>query len=171
MSQMVDNVIAYRILKMLVTDFKDTQAAKLGIIDDKGKQLKKIKDLKGSDEKNAYTYLHRLVFNMKRIINKWGGESKTKSLVAALWLIKEYYENGRRTTSLMESRYEEIYSWVDQGIVLVEEEIAVKKFEEEAPVNNTAGASVDTPAPKTKDVDKYKRKNQLSSFMKMTRRN
>jgi hypothetical protein len=167
MSRTVDNLMAYKILKMLVTDFKDTKAAKLGIIDDKGKQLKKVSQLQGSEEQDAYTYLHRLVFNMKRIINKWGGESKTKSLIAALWLIKEYYENGKRTTSLMEDRYDEIYGWVDQGIVLAEEEIAVKKFEEEAPANNTAGVSVDTPAPKTKDVDKYKRKNQMSSLIKM----
>ena len=167
MSRTVDNLMAYKILKMLVTDFKDTKAAKLGIIDDKGKQLKRVNQLKGSEEQDAYTYLHRLVFNMKRIINKWGGESKTKSLIAALWLIKEYYENGKRTTSLMEDRYEEIYGWVDNGIVLAEEEIAVNKFEEEAPVNNTAGASVDTPAPKTKDVDKYKRKNQMASLIKM----
>ena len=167
MSRTVDNLMAYKILKMLVTDFKDTKAAKLGIIDDKGKQLKKVSDLRGSEEQDAYTYLHRLVFNMKRIINKWGGESKTKSLVAALWLIKEYYENGKRTTSLMEDRYGEIYGWVDQGIVLAEEEIAVKKFEEEAPANNTAGVSVNTPTPRTKDVDKYKRKNQMSSLIKM----
>ena len=167
MSRTVDNLMAYKILKMLVTDFKDTKAAKLGIIDDKGKQLKKVSQLQGSEEQDAYTYLHRLVFNMKRIINKWGGESKTKSLIAALWLIKEYYENGKRTTSLMEDRYDEIYGWVDQGIVLAEEEIAVKKFEEEAPANNTAGVSVDTPAPKTKDVDKYKRKNQMTSLIKM----
>ena len=170
MGRMVDNLMAYKILKMLVTDFKDTKAAKLGIIDDKGKQLKKVNQLQGSEEQDAYTYLHRLVFNMKRIINKWGGESKTKSLISALWLIKEYYENGKRTTSLMEDRFQEIHGWVDQGVTLVEEEIAVKKFEEEAPANNTAGVSVDTPAPKTKDVDKYKRRNQMSSLVKMGRR-
>ena len=170
MTAIVDNLMAYKILKMLVTDFKDSQAAKLGIIDDKGKQLKKVSELKSQEEKNSYTYLHRLVFNMKRIINKWGGESKTKSLIAALWLIKEYYEGSKRTTSLMESRYQEIYGWVDGGVVLVEEELAVKRFEEEAPANNTAGVSVDTPAPKTKDVDRYKKKNQLDSFLKMARR-
>jgi len=170
MSRTVDNLMAYKILKMLVVDFKDTKAFKLGIIDDKGKKLKNANTLKTSEEKDAYTYLHRLVFNMKRIINKWGGESKTKSLIAALWLIKEYYETGKRTTSLMEDRYREIHNWVDQGIVLAEEEIAVKKFEEDAPANNTAGVSVDVPTPRTKDVDRYKRKNQMNAFMKMSRR-
>jgi hypothetical protein len=33
MSRIVDNLIAYRILKMLVTNFDDTEAFKLGIID------------------------------------------------------------------------------------------------------------------------------------------
>jgi hypothetical protein len=171
MGRTVDNLLAYRILKMLVTDFQDTQAFKLGIIDKTGKPLKKVNQLTSSEEKDAYTYLHRLVFNMKKIINKWGGESKTKSLIAALWLIKEYHENGKRTTSLMESRYEEIYGWLNEGVTLVEEELAVKRFEEEAPTNATGSAvSTDTPAPKTKDVDKYKKKNQLNTFMKMTRR-
>src|SRR5210317_599507 len=170
MSRTVDNLMAYKILRMLVVDFKDTKAFKLGIIDAKGKKLKNANQLKSSEEKDSYTYLHRLVFNMKRIINKIGGESKTKSLIAALWLIKEYYENGNRTTSLMEDRYKQIHTWVEDGVVLAEEEIAVKKFEEDAPANNTGGVSVDVPTPRTKDVDRYKRKNQMSSFMKMSRR-
>lgn len=100
MARFVDNVIAYRILSMLVKNFNDTQAYKLGIIDDKGKVLKKASQLKTSQERDAYTYLHRLVFNMKRIINRLpGGESKLKSMVTALFLIKEYYESNNRTTS------------------------------------------------------------------------
>ena len=85
MSRLIDNLVAYRILTMLIKPFDDTQAYKLGIIDAKGKNLRKSSTLKTSAEKDAYTYLNRLVFNMKKIINRLpGGESKLKSLVAAL---------------------------------------------------------------------------------------
>ena len=81
MSRIVDNLVAYKILSMLVTNFEDTKAYKLNIIDKDGKNLKKASTLKTSEEKDAYTYLTRLVFNMKKIINKIGGENKLKSLV------------------------------------------------------------------------------------------
>ena len=64
----VDLLIAYRVIKMLVTPFKDQPAYKYGIIDDKGKVLIKFKDVKGTAEKRSYTVLHRFVFNLKRIV-------------------------------------------------------------------------------------------------------
>ena len=169
MARFVDNVIAYRVLSMLVKPFKDTQAYKLGIIDDKGKVLKKGSELKTIKEKDAYTYLHRLVFNMKRIINRTpGGESKLKSMVTALFLIKEYYESGNRTTSLMEDRYK---SLIEMDLYLMEEELVVEKYikdmEEDAPANATGvGISTDRPALRRRDVEKYQSLNK-----KMARRN
>ena len=160
MSRFVDNVLAYRILSMLVKNFRDTQAYKLGLIDDKGKNLKKPET---SAEKDAYTYLHKLVFNMKKIVNRLpGGESKLKSVVTALFLIKEYYESGNRTTSLMEDRYK---SLMDMDISLIEEEILVEKYmkdiEEDAPTNATGVAvSTDRPAIRRKDLKKYQMMNR-----------
>ena len=160
MSRFVDNVLAYRILSMLVKNFRDTQAYKLGLIDDKGKNLKKPET---SAEKDAYTYLHKLVFNMKKIVNRLpGGESKLKSVVTALFLIKEYYESGNRTTSLMEDRYK---SLMDMDISLIEEEILVEKYmkdiEEDAPTNATGVAvSTDRPAIRRKDLKKYQVMNR-----------
>jgi len=164
MSQIVDNLVAYKILTMLVKPFKDTQAFKLGIIDDKGTNLKKSGSLRTSEEKDSYTYLHRLVFNMKKIINKIpGGESNLKSLVAALFLVREYYDNKDRTTSLMESKYLSVLEKINAGVTLAEEEIAVKKFvksmEEDAPVNNVGGgaiAQLDQPLIDKKKIKKYK---------------
>jgi hypothetical protein len=142
MSKIVDNLIAYRILSMLVTPYQDTKAYKLGIIDDKGTTLKKSSSLKTSEEKEAFTYLHRLVFNMKKIINKVGGESKLKSIIASLWLVREYYETKDRATSLMESRYTRILEALNNDVVLAEEELAVRKFFEEVPANATGSATV-----------------------------
>jgi len=160
MARFVDNVLAYRILSMLVKNFKDTQAYKLGLIDDKGKNIKKPQT---SKEKDAYTYLHKLVFNMKKIINRLpGGESKLKSVVTALFLIKEYYESGSRTTSLMEDRYK---SLLEMDVSLLEEEMLVEKFmkdmDEEAPTNATGVAvSTDRPAIRRKDLKKYQIMNR-----------
>ena len=156
MSRIVDNLVAYKILSMLVTNFEDTKAYKLGIIDKNGKNLKKASTLKTTEEKDAYTYLTRLVFNMKKIINKIGGENKLKSLVAALWLVKEQYESGNRSTALMEDKFDRVMKLLDNNCVLVEEEIIVKKFlDEEAPANSTAGAAVSEPKIQKKDIKKY----------------
>ena len=39
MGRVIDALIAYRLLKLLVTPFNKTKAYKMGIIDDKGKVL------------------------------------------------------------------------------------------------------------------------------------
>ena len=55
MSRVIDALIAYRVLKLLVTPFNKTKAFEFGIIDDKGKVLKKSRDIK--DPKNE-THIH-----------------------------------------------------------------------------------------------------------------
>ena len=75
-NRFIDAAIVYRILKMLVTPFDKTDAFRLGIIDAKGKILKKAVQLKTTEERNAYTLLHRLVFRLKRIIEKVPIENK-----------------------------------------------------------------------------------------------
>ena len=70
MTRFVDSLIAYRILRMLTTAFEDTDAYRLGIIDKKGKELKKMSQLNSADEKDAYSILHRMIFRIKRIIEK-----------------------------------------------------------------------------------------------------
>lgn len=89
-SRTADLFYAYRFLKLLVTDWEDTKAYELGILDDKGKVLKKGSQLNTSEEKAAYTVFHRLVFNIKRLLNKLPfGRTKLASYATALFLIKE----------------------------------------------------------------------------------
>ena len=75
MGRVIDALIAYRLLKLLVTPFKKTKAYQLGIIDDKGKVLIKAKEFsksfpagKRDKAKQSYTLLIRFVFNLKRIL-------------------------------------------------------------------------------------------------------
>lgn len=84
-----DLVYTFRFLKLLVTSFDDTEAYKLGLIDENGKRLKKPQS---SNERAAYTPFHRLVFNIKKLIAKApGGSTKIASYAAALFLLKEKF--------------------------------------------------------------------------------
>ena len=97
MSRIIDAVIAYRVVKLLVTPFNKTQAFKMGIIDEKGKVLIKSKDfLKtfSSQElpkaRKAYTMLIRFVFNLKRLLSKVGIRGPlTTAAAAAIAFFKE----------------------------------------------------------------------------------
>lgn len=101
MTRFVDAIITYRILKKLVTPFEETDAYRLGIIDAKGQRIKKEYDLHTSEEKDAYTLLDRLVFRLKRIVNKVPVENKRfLNLAAALSLVREYNEAGIEPTDL-----------------------------------------------------------------------
>lgn len=98
MSRIIDTYTVYKIIKKLTTDWEDTEAFKLGIIDDDGKVLRKYKTLDTNKEKEAYTVLDRFVFNMKRLLQKLpGGRSKFGSYAAAaLLLLKEDIEDDEK---------------------------------------------------------------------------
>jgi hypothetical protein len=83
----VDLLITYRIVKLMATDWKNQEAYKFGIIDQNGKVLRKNRDLNTESEKNAYTILHRFVFNLKRIIQKIGLKSSLSGFSVALALL------------------------------------------------------------------------------------
>ena len=92
MSRVIDAVIAYRVLKLLVTPFNRTKAFELGIIDEKGKVLKKSRDIKNAEERNAYTLLIRFVFNLKKLLAKIGIRGPVGSAAAAaLAFFKEHH--------------------------------------------------------------------------------
>ena len=83
----------YQFLTKLVKPFKDTDAFKLGIIDEKGKVLKRRSTLKTREEKEAYTVSDTLVFNLKKLLEKVpGGRTRFASFAAALFLLKEDLE-------------------------------------------------------------------------------
>ena len=90
-SRTADLFYAFRFLKLLVTPWDKTEAYELGVIDDSGKVIKKAQDRKTPQEKSSYTVFHRLVFNVKRLLQKApGGGSRLASYAAALFLIKEH---------------------------------------------------------------------------------
>lgn len=164
MSAIVDNVIAYRILSMIVKPFSETDAYKLGIIDDEGNVLIKPKNFTSGEQRDAYTYLHRLCFNMKKIINRMpGGESKTKNIVAAFFLIKEAYQNKENT--IYEEKFHRIIGLMEEGYILVEDEIIVDKYlEEEGAAVGAAPANVTGPTVST-DQPVVRKKKKIAHIM------
>jgi len=93
---LVDYYLVYRFIKALVMPFKKTKAFDLGIIDEKGNILKKQKELKTSEEKAAYGYFERMVWNLKKVIHKVPliGKSIGSVVAASYMLLKEKYNEG-----------------------------------------------------------------------------
>ena len=90
-SRGADLYFVFRFLRLLTMKYEKTDAYKYGIIDKKGKPLKRSSELESVDEKAAYTMLHRLVFKVRRLIEKVPvlGKSILLNYAAALFLLKE----------------------------------------------------------------------------------
>ena len=87
-----DLAYTFRFIRMLVMDWKNWDAYKLGIINDEGKRDKNVK-LDSDEKRAAYTPFVRLAANIKRLVSSIpGGGSKLGSFAAALYLIKEKYQ-------------------------------------------------------------------------------
>jgi hypothetical protein len=143
MSRFVDSIIAYKILRMLTTPFEETDAFRLGIVDAKGKELKRMRDLNSIDEKDAYTILHRMVFRLKRIIEKVPVENKKlASFAAALSLIKEHSNATSEPIDLEDQYLSKLQTDLTEDINFIHNYysnkylLPFKAFIEEAPANN-----------------------------------
>ena len=90
-SRGADLYFVFRFLRLLTMDWKKTDAYKYKIIDAKGKALRKSSELETVDEKAGYTMLHRMVFKIRRLIEKVPliGKSILLNYAAALFLLKE----------------------------------------------------------------------------------
>ncbi len=148
MNATVDNVIAYRVLSMLVQPFNQSDAFRLGIIDAHGINLIPSAKFTTQEQKNAYNYLTRLVFNLKKILAKLpGGDNKTKNLVAAMFLLKEAY--AKHTLQLDQSTLDKVMRKLDEGVTFVDEQLIVEEFLQLEDVANSVGdgkaVSVDEP--------------------------
>lgn len=113
-SRTADLFYAFRFLKLLVTPWNKTGAFEQGIIDENGLNLKKARALTTPEEKEVYTVFHRLVFNLKRLLNKVPfGKSKLASYAAALFLIKE---NTNLTEEEIRGVLEQILGDLDESL-------------------------------------------------------
>ena len=90
-SRGADLYFTFRFLRLLTMKWTKTDAYKYKIIDSKGKVLRKSSELESVDEKAAYTMFHRLVYKMRRLLEKIPiiGKTILTNYAAALLLLKE----------------------------------------------------------------------------------
>ena len=116
MGRAIDLFVTYRFIKLLVTPFEKTDAFKLGIIDKTGNRVMpppiagvrqtKPASLNTTEEKNAYTILHKLVFNIKKIFAKVPGlRTKLGTYAAALFLLKDTFKESVDDPDIFEKEF------------------------------------------------------------------
>ena len=117
----IDLFVAYRFLRILTTPWEDQPAYKLGIIDKDGKLLKRSTSLRTIDEKQAFTLLHRLVFNLKRILSKIPGvRTKIGTYATALFLLKQHFGGQVEDEDMIEKAFK---TWAIKNGYATEEEL------------------------------------------------
>ena len=112
MGRAIDLFVTYRFIKLLVTPFEKTDAYRLGIIDANGKRIlepgttNKPTTLRTVEEKSAYTVLHKLVFNIKKIFAKVPGlRTKLGTYAAALFLLKDTFKESVDDPDIFEKEF------------------------------------------------------------------
>jgi len=89
-SSAISGFYAYKFIKLLTQKWTDTDAYKAGFLDEKGVSTKK--NPSTSEEKEIYSRFNRLVFNIKRMLEKLPFMKSTIGrYTAALALLKEEY--------------------------------------------------------------------------------
>ena len=112
MGRAIDLFVTYRFLRLLTTPFEKTDAFKLGIIDEKGNRVKLPKstkpavELSTSELQSAYTILHKLIFNIKKLFNKVPGlRTKVGTYAAALFLLKDTFKESVDDPDIFEKEF------------------------------------------------------------------
>ena len=116
MGRAIDLFVTYRFIKLLTTPFDKTEAFKLGIIDENGNRIMpdpvggvrqtKPATLGTTAEKNAYTILHKLIFNIKKIFSKVPGlRTKVGTYAAALFLLKDTFKESVDDPDMFEKEF------------------------------------------------------------------
>ena len=160
LSKAADYYLTYRFIKTLTTPFVDTQAYELGIVDDEGNILKKMKDLRTKEEKKAYGYFERMVWNLKKFIGKIpliGTAFRSVAAASFLLLKEEREENNFKEKTFLKYFYEDM------------------EFLMESPTNsvgakNIAGLEHDPDGPPIRPRKKKKKKRKRKKFIDFIRR-
>ena len=167
MAKVVDLFIIYQLLKRLTTPFDETEAYALGLIDERGKLLKKPKT---PEERDAYELTDRFVFNLKRLIEKVpGGKTRLGSYAAALLLIKEKAEiekivdNDYLIEQAWKRQYKELKSGSEKTFDSLFEASRKEQDEEATTTAGVAGLSPSDLKVPPKAHKKYKERNKASA--------
>lgn len=156
-SKVADLILVYQFLRRLTTPFNETPAFDLGIIDERGNRIKS-KELKTTEEKNAYGYYDRLVFNVKKLLERLpGGKNRLASYAAALFLIKESQKPEHKYTT------KDLQEGIDSCMKELEKTTMknLKDLVEDVPANASGAAVAGTGDDSDTVVVKKKKKKEV----------
>jgi hypothetical protein len=145
---MIDLFLVYSFIKRLASPFENWPAFKLGIIDKDGNILKKKRDLKTIEEKNAFGIYDLMILKLKKLLAKVpGGQSRMASYAAALWLIKEHEEielNGEYLSEEdIEYKFNQYLHYTTESLDVNKKfEIMLEDGEGAAPVNSAGSGNI-----------------------------
>ena len=112
MGRAIDLFVTYRFIRLLTTPFQKTDAYKLGIIDENGNRIRQPNSTKPAvelatiEQKNSYTILHKLVFNIKKLFAKVPGlRTKVGTYAAALFLLKDTFKEHVEDPDMFEKQF------------------------------------------------------------------
>ena len=88
-SDMTDRYLSAAIIKLLATDFVNTDAYLHGIIDADGNVLRSRSSLTTAEERRAFTRLHVLVFNLKRALMRGFSPHRVGQIATTAFLLRE----------------------------------------------------------------------------------
>lgn len=140
----VDLFLVYQFVKRLATPFKEWKAYELGIIDENGNRLKKMKEFTTRAEKDAFGRFDLLITKLKQLIEKIpGGKTRIGTYAAALYLIKEHQDLTVNDDVLCEEYLDEK---LDYYIEMVDElelnTMFEEAFSEDAPANSAGSGNI-----------------------------
>ena len=180
---LVDLFLVYSFIRRLATPFKEWDAYKLGIIDERGNVLRKRKTLKLAKERSAFGIFDVMVLNLKKLLEKVpGGQTRIASYAAALYLIREWnhFSDGSLlsediTDEQLDESIELFYSRYYYYNTLSEnvnnkvglDDLFEKRFFEETPAVNVGGGNIaglgvgpqGEPGLTAAQMKRYKKKN------------
>ena len=120
MARIVDLFLVYQFVTRLVTPFNQWEAYRLGIIDEKGKVLRKRATLSSTDDRAAWGYFDILAANLKKLLAKVpGGESKLVSYAAAGLLLREQNKLELMSEEELEALVQELFEEIEEEIANV----------------------------------------------------
>ena len=141
----VDVFMVYQFLKRLATPFEKWDAFKEGVIDKEGNIILK-KNNRNQKQKQSLKIFDVMILRLKRLLGKIpGGKTRLASYAAALWLIKEDWQDRSEEQLLSEGITD-----LDVDFLEYMREARNKKFQEfitqisneEAPANAAGGGNV-----------------------------
>ena len=137
-----DRIYATRVLYLLLMPFDKQKAFKLGLIDGEGNKLKTPET---ETERQYYTELHRLCFEVKKLINRVpGAEFRLKMVAVALQLMRRRAVPSMFLDGLvMESFKGEYLSLLEKvNGSLIEEEVLIEDFINAIPLSEDGEGGV-----------------------------